>query len=310
MIRYKRSACTWTDHINDYNHINIKHVAKKLFYKKNAEKLAINIIRTILITVTQLCLLTHDELYELNIENSNASKFITNLVYFLLNANILTNHNYYALTKREMPVGMSNLSPTTNNGDVSNTSANVGHSSPAATKTSFLFRPYKLSKSRLIIESIIKPTFEIILNLSDYYYDLMIKCSNYLKDFNYLLNKYKTTNSNFFSNLTYVLKITSLAYNRILDEEKVNACFERAKDIYYKSKIREINEDYRLKLDIARSNLERCKEDFDNAFTARRRSETAERKFLTTENTEYIANPSINMSNLFKYFNFRILQKC
>jgi hypothetical protein len=59
---------------NNYNRINIKHVAKKLFYKKNAEKLAINIIRTILLTITQLCLLTHDELYELNIENSNASK--------------------------------------------------------------------------------------------------------------------------------------------------------------------------------------------------------------------------------------------
>ena len=287
---------------NDYNHINIKHVAKKLFYKKNAEKLAINIIRTILITITQLCLLTHNELYELNIENSNASKFITNLVHFLLNANILTNHNYYSLTKREMPAGMSNLSPTTNNGE-SNTSANVGHSSPAAKKTSFLFSPYKQSKSRLIIESIIKPAFEIILNLSDYYYDLVIKCSNYLKEFNYLLNKYKTTNSNFYSNLTYVLKITSLAYNRILDEKKVNACFERAKDIYYKSKIREINEDYRLKLDVARNLVERCKQDFENAFSARRRSETAERQFLATENAEYIGSPSVNMSKfMFKYF--------
>ena len=264
---------------NDYNHINIKDVRKKLFYKKNAEKLAINIIRTILISITQLCLLTNNELSELNNENSNASKFITNLIHFLLNANILTNENYYSLTKannNNLPANMSHLSPSINNNGPSITSANIGHSTPAATKIKGnFFSANRFRKSSLIIESIIKPSFEIILNLSDYYYDLMIKCSNYLREFNYLLNKYSTTNKNFYSNLTYILKITSLAYNRILDEKKVNACFDRAKEIYHKSKIREINENYRLKLEVAKHRVERCQQDLEDAFNACNRSKTA-----------------------------------
>jgi hypothetical protein len=275
---------------NDYNNINIKHISKKLFNKKNAEKLAINIIRTILITITQLCLLTHSELYELNIENSNANKLITNLIYFLLNSNILVNENYYKITNVRGNELANNMTSSGN----TNTSANVGHSSPAAMKAGYLFK--STNKSKLIIESIIKPAFELILNLSDYYYDLMIKCSKYLKEFNYLLNKYKTNNSNFYSNLTYILQITSLAYNRILDDKQVNACFERAKEIYHKSKIREINEKYRLKLDVAKHRIERCREEFEGVLRAQQRSKTAEKEFLNTNQTEYIGSPKLNAS--------------
>lgn len=259
--------------------INIKHITKKLFHKKNAEKLAINIIRTIMITITKLCLLTNDELYELNIENSIANKLVTNLVLFLLNSNLLINKNYFAITNLSTSINndLTNMQATKT---IMNTrihaqlSANIAASSSINNLNSSMIKTKVIDESKLIIETIVKPTFEIILNLSEHYYDLLIKCSKYLKEFIYLLNNYKINNKSLFFNLTFILQITSLAYNRILNDEQFVMCFERAKEIYYKSKIKEINEKFCAQIQKAKLEIEKCKKDVELAKrTLRKRSQ-------------------------------------